>query len=192
MHLFHFFPRQNGEFVFNAKLFWCCSLFPFGLRACLIVYFSNYFSYEAREVTLGCCLDSMSRSCRKPSLKLSVAKPFPSQKTPSVHLNKPFQKMQHALQSRLSCQEERGLQKGHVLDLNIGQGSTIAPKVFSMQMFTDLFLHCVIGLAIKLDQYLASLLMYYHTLLKRSFLWSIISLAAIPILITAEYQPGNR
>lgn len=61
-----------------------------------------------------------------------------------------------------------------------------------MQIFTDLFLHCVIGLAIKSDQYLDSFPRYYHTLLKRSFLWSIISIIAIPILITAEYQPGNR
>jgi len=63
-----------------------------------------------------------------------------------------------------------GLQKGHVLDLNVGQGSTIAPKAFSMQIFTDLFLHRVIGLAIKPDQSWASFLMYYHTLLKRYFL----------------------
>lgn len=156
------------------------------------MYFPTPFSYEAGEVTLGCYLDNISWSCRKSSSKLRDAKPFPSWKTSSVHLNKPFQKLQHALQSRLSCPEERGLQKGCVLDGKVGQGSTLAPKAFSMQIFTDLFLHCVTGLAIKLDQYLASFLRYYHTLLKGSFLRSIISLAPPPILITPEHQPGKR
>lgn len=59
MHLFHFFPRQNGEFVFNPKLLQFCSFSPFSLGAFLIVYSLNYFSSETRDVTLSCCLDSI-------------------------------------------------------------------------------------------------------------------------------------
>lgn len=80
MHLFHFFPRQNSEFVFNPKLLQFCYFSPFSLGAFLIVYSLNYFSSETRDVTLGCYLDSISWSCRKPPLKLRIAKPFPLRK----------------------------------------------------------------------------------------------------------------
>lgn len=101
---------------------------------------------------------------RKTPSKLRAVKPFSSWKTPSIHLNKPFQKMQAALQSRLFCLEERGLHEGCISDLKIGQG-TISLRP-SQCRYSDLFLHFVFGISIKLDQYLASFLMSYHTLLK--------------------------